>query len=99
MAHALEIENMVENDEYDFLLPAVWEQWQEQAAAYRNRMNRAGSDFFRAYAATNDQEFFAIAVENFFPNDPPSSNPTPRSRTTRCASYFGRTRRNWSELL
>ncbi|MGB3777728.1 MAG: zinc-dependent peptidase [Tunicatimonas sp.] len=66
MAHALEIENMVENDEYDFLPPAVWEQWQEQAAAYRNRMNRAGSDFFRAYAATNDQEFFAIAVENFF---------------------------------
>ena len=66
MAHALEIENMVENDEYDFLPPAVWEQWQEQATAYRGRMHQSGSDFFRDYAATNDQEFFAIAVENFF---------------------------------
>ena len=66
MAHALEIENMVENDEYDFLPPAVWEQWQAQAAAYRNHMSQRGSDFFRTYAATNDQEFFAIAVENFF---------------------------------
>ena len=66
MAHALEIENLIDNDEYDFLPPAVWEQWQEQAAAYRNQMSQRGSDFFRAYAATNDQEFFAIAVENFF---------------------------------
>ena len=71
MAHALEIENMVENDEYDFLPPAVWEQWQAQATAYRNHMSQRGSDFFRTYAATNDQEFFAIAVENFFerPNE------------------------------
>ncbi|MGB3848354.1 MAG: zinc-dependent peptidase [Tunicatimonas sp.] len=66
MAHALEIENMVENDEYDFLPPAVWEQWQEQAADYRDQMTRRGSGFFRDYAATNDQEFFAIAIENFF---------------------------------
>ncbi len=34
MAHALEIENLIYNDEYDFLSPAVWEQWQEQAATY-----------------------------------------------------------------
>lgn len=66
MAHALEIENLIDNDEYDFLPPAVWEQWQEQAAAYRSQMSQNGSDFFRAYAATNEQEFFAIAVENFF---------------------------------
>lgn len=65
MAHALEIENLIDNDEYEFLPPAVWKQWQQQASAYRTRMN-PNADFFRAYAATNDQEFFAIAVENFF---------------------------------
>lgn len=65
MAHALEIENLIDNDEYDFLPPSVWERWQQQARAYRSRMDSA-TDFFRAYAATNDQEFFAIAVENFF---------------------------------
>ena len=65
MAHALEIENLIDNDEYAFLSPAVWERWQQQANAYRTRMDSA-TDFFRAYAATNDQEFFAIAIENFF---------------------------------
>ena len=66
MAHALEIENLIDNDEYDFLPPAGWEQWQQQAAEYRSQMNSGQPNFFRAYAATNDQEFFAIAVENFF---------------------------------
>ena len=66
MAHALEIENLIDNDEYDFLPPAVWQQWQQQSAACRNRMKTEPVSFFRAYAATNDQEFFAIAVENFF---------------------------------
>jgi Mlc titration factor MtfA (ptsG expression regulator) len=29
-------------------------------------MNAGKSDFFRAYAVKNSQEFFAVAVENFF---------------------------------
>ena len=66
MAHALEIENMVENDEYDFLSPVLWQRWQEQARVYRASMQHQPSALFRDYAATNDQEFFAIAVENFF---------------------------------
>ena len=66
MAHALEIENLIDNDEYDFLPPALWQQWQQQAVSYRKGMSPERPDFFRAYAATNDQEFFAIAVENFF---------------------------------
>ena len=66
MAHALEIENLIDNDEYDFLTPEVWAQWQQRAEAYRTQMQTDGSDFFRAYAAVNDKEFFAIAVENFF---------------------------------
>ena len=66
MAHAVEIENLIDNDEYDFLPPTVWGQWQQQAAAYRARMHPDRPDFFRTYAATNDQEFFAIAIENFF---------------------------------
>lgn len=66
MAHALEIENLIDNDEYDFLPPAVWQRWQQQAEAYRSGMSPMDPGFFRDYAATNDQEFFAIAVENFF---------------------------------
>ena len=66
MAHALELENMIHNDEYDFLSPTVWQEWLSLAQVYRQQMLAVPSDFFRDYAATNDKEFFAVAVENFF---------------------------------
>ncbi|WPP48586.1 zinc-dependent peptidase [Catalinimonas niigatensis] len=66
MAHALELENMIENNEYEFLHKETWQQFQQEASRIRTLIKKGEPHFFRAYAATNEKEFFAIAVENFF---------------------------------
>ena len=66
MAHALKLENNIFNKEYGFLDEQVLEQWENLAKQEINNMREGKSDFFRKYAAANQHEFFAIAVENFF---------------------------------
>ncbi|WP_277485126.1 zinc-dependent peptidase [Catalinimonas alkaloidigena] len=66
MAHALELENLIENEEYDFLHKETWEAFQEEAAKLSELIRENKHDFLRSYAATNEKEFFAVAVENFF---------------------------------
>ncbi len=66
MAHALRLENAVTNEEYGFLDDEVMMTWTDLCYREIEKMNEGESDFFRAYAATNSQEFFAVAVENFF---------------------------------
>jgi len=66
MAHALELENMIENDEYDFLPKESWKAFSQEAAAVVQDIKSGEHQFLRAYAATNLKEFFAVAVENFF---------------------------------
>lgn len=66
MAHALWLENVVPNEEDDFLDPAVLADW-KRLALLEIEMIRAGeSRLFRRYAGTNEAEFFACAVEYFF---------------------------------
>ncbi len=66
MAHALWFENTIINGEDHFLRPDLMERWKQLAAAEMDRI-RAGEDrFMRAYAGTNQAEFFAVAVEYFF---------------------------------
>ncbi|MBL8002824.1 MAG: zinc-dependent peptidase [Flavobacteriales bacterium] len=66
MAHALWFEDFIPNHEDGFLDPVLLDEWkilgdQETAAI------RAGKpSLLRAYAATNQEEFFAVAVEYFF---------------------------------
>jgi hypothetical protein len=66
MAHALWFEDFIPNHEDGFLDPSLLEDWkilgdQEMAAI------KAGKpSLLRAYAATNQEEFFAVAVEYFF---------------------------------
>lgn len=66
MAHALWFEDFIPNHEDGFLDPVLLDEWkilgdQEMAAI------RAGKPgLLRAYAATNQEEFFAVAVEYFF---------------------------------
>jgi len=66
MAHALWFEDFIPNHEDGFLDPVLLDEWkilgdQEMAAI------RAGKpSLLRAYAATNPEEFFAVAVEYFF---------------------------------
>jgi Mlc titration factor MtfA (ptsG expression regulator) len=65
MAHALRLENAIRNEEYGFLDDDILMTWTD--LCYRKLKNEYGeSDFFRAYATANSQEFFAVAVENFF---------------------------------
>ncbi|MCG8305922.1 MAG: zinc-dependent peptidase [Cytophagales bacterium] len=66
MAHALRLENAIRNEEYGFLDDDVLKTWTDLSYREMQRMEDGESDFFRTYAATNSQEFFAVAVENFF---------------------------------
>ncbi len=66
MAHALELENLIENEEYDFFSKEVWADFQQEAQEISEHIQSGRHDFFRNYAGTNEKEFFAVAVENFF---------------------------------
>jgi Mlc titration factor MtfA (ptsG expression regulator) len=66
MAHALRLENAIRNEEYGFLDDEILMAWTDLCYREIERMNSGTSDFFRAYATANSQEFFAVAVENFF---------------------------------
>lgn len=66
MAHALQLENIVMNYEYDFLDAEAIRNWQELASTEIARMREGQESLFRAYGSTNHLEFFAVAVENFF---------------------------------
>jgi MtfA peptidase len=66
MAHALQLENIVMNNEYDFLDEDHIKHWQQLASAEITKIRSGESGFFREYAGTNHAEFFAVAIENFF---------------------------------
>ena len=66
MAHALRLENVVRNDEHNFLKPHILQQWEAESQLERAKIRNGESHFFRDYAGSDEEEFFAIAVENFF---------------------------------
>jgi Mlc titration factor MtfA (ptsG expression regulator) len=65
MAHALRLENIIHNDEYQFFDDLLIKKFDEYADRLCNT-EMAGDTFFRPYACANKHEFFAVAVENFF---------------------------------
>ncbi len=66
MAHAIRLENEINNGEYGFFPLHLLKRWREQADKTIEYLKNGGNGFFRDYAATNRDEFFAVAVENFF---------------------------------
>ena len=66
LAHALHFEDRMVNREYNYLHASLLNYWSEHARAERAKIESGQDHLFRPYAATNDEEFFAIAVENFF---------------------------------
>lgn len=66
MAHALRLENAIENGEYDFIDPDYLKKFNLLAEEEIARIKRGQSFFFRHYASMNIHEFFAVAMENFF---------------------------------
>ena len=66
MAHALWLENRIPNSESDFFDPDVMGLWRRLAKEEAERINAGKSSLFRDYAARDQAEFFAVAVEYFF---------------------------------
>jgi len=65
-AHALRLENATENDEYGFLSEVHLNRFDELADVLRLQMKSGSPSLLRDYATTNNQEFFAVCIENFF---------------------------------
>jgi hypothetical protein len=65
MAHALRLENIIHNDEYQFFDQQLITQF-DAYAHWLCREAKSDDTFFRPYACVNEHEFFAVAVENFF---------------------------------
>ena len=66
MAHALQLENIIMNDEFRFMSDRDIEEWHHLAVKEMEETLADDNSFFRNYGATNQSEFFAVAVENFF---------------------------------
>lgn len=66
MAHALKIVDSIRDEEYDFLDYDAFHGFIRLSRIEMQRINHGEPSLFRSYAAANDYEFFAVAVENFF---------------------------------
>lgn len=66
MAHVLKLENKMFNNEIGFLDPTLYHKWETMAVHHIARLRKEADPLFRKYAAENEYEFFAVAVENFF---------------------------------
>lgn len=84
MAHALRLENRITNEEYNFLHPQILKEWELRATHTMKEIEEGREDFFREYGAVNREEFFAVAVENFFERPVLFSEKHPRTYATLC---------------
>jgi Mlc titration factor MtfA (ptsG expression regulator) len=67
MAHALIIENFIDNGESDFLDSDAVEELKHEATLEIQKINNPNiQSIYRKYASTNFQEFFAVSTELFF---------------------------------
>lgn len=84
MAHALRLENRVMNREYDFLDKELLQQWELHARRTMTEIKNGQETFFRQYGGVNNEEFFAVAVENFFERPIEFKEKHPMTYTTLC---------------
>ncbi len=66
MAHALKLANAISDEESGFIEDDLLDKWTRLSRVEIEKAGRGESNFFRAYANVDSQEFFAVAVENFF---------------------------------
>jgi Mlc titration factor MtfA (ptsG expression regulator) len=66
MSHALKLENAIKNSEYGFLSSLLLGKLHHQAIREMKKIRQGQNTFIRKYAATNQEEFFAVCVEYFF---------------------------------
>jgi Mlc titration factor MtfA (ptsG expression regulator) len=65
-AHALYFEHKLMREEYEIFNEEAFNRVMGQAEIEIERVKAGTNHFLRHYAATNQEEFFAVAVENFF---------------------------------
>jgi Mlc titration factor MtfA (ptsG expression regulator) len=65
-AHALYFEHKLMGEEYEIFNEEAFNRVMQQADIEIERLRSGAQHFLRNYAATNHEEFFAVAVENFF---------------------------------
>ena len=66
MSHALKLENAINNGEYGFLSNLLLGKLHRVAIKEIKRIRLGKNTFIRRYAASNQEEFFAVSVEYFF---------------------------------
>jgi Mlc titration factor MtfA (ptsG expression regulator) len=66
MAHAIHFENRIKNEEFDFLDKMALTQLAHIANREVPKIVNGEPHILRSYAATNEYEFFAVTLENFF---------------------------------
>ena len=66
MAHALKLENIIQNGEHHFFDLKEYSKWLELAAIEMDKISKGEGSLFREYASVNEDEFFAIGMEIYF---------------------------------
>ena len=66
MAHALRLENRIVNQEFNFLDEDTLAEWELRATNTMREIAEGRETFFREFGAKDREEFFALAVENYF---------------------------------
>ncbi len=66
MAHAIRLENAIRNQDHGFIPVEDLAAFDRLALAEIRSMKSGNPSFFRSYAKTNRQEFFAVVLENYF---------------------------------
>ncbi len=66
MAHALKLENIIQNGEHHFFNLEEYKKWLQLAEAEMKKINRGEESLFRQYAGVNEDEFFAVCMELYF---------------------------------
>ncbi len=66
MAHALKLENLIQNGEHSFFDLEEYKKWLGIAKQEIDTIKNGGNSIFRKYASVNEDEFFAICMELYF---------------------------------
>jgi hypothetical protein len=76
-AHALWLEHKLVSERYKVFDNEMFEEVMRNMRTEFETMQHADTHFFRKYAFTNEAEFFAVAVENFFERPQKFANELP----------------------
>jgi Mlc titration factor MtfA (ptsG expression regulator) len=66
MAHAFKVEDLTHNEEYSFINEQDLKYFYRTSEEEFKNIQNGEDSFLRSYAGTNREEFFAVAVEQFF---------------------------------